>query len=94
MAVDLAKQKEAFAKLKDELARLDSQFESAVKALGLKEGEALEMDPADVPQEVMEAMEAAKAKAAEAGRNAADAARAEEAPSGAPRRARRGAISI
>ena len=43
MAVDLAKQREQFAKLKDDFARLNAKFADATKALGLKEDE-LEME--------------------------------------------------
>lgn len=67
MAVDLAKQREQFAKLKDDFARLNAKFADATKALGLKEDE-LEMDPAEIPPEAVKAMETAKAEAEKAGR--------------------------
>lgn len=95
MAVDLVKQREQFAKLKDDFARLNAKFADATKALGLKEDE-LEMDPAEIPPEAVKAMETAKVEAEKAGRNAAAALEAESSAQSCCRqkRPRRGAIAV
>lgn len=95
MAVDLVKQREQFAKLKDDFAHLNAKFADAAKALGLKEDE-LEMDPAEIPPEAVKAMETAKAEAEKAGRNAAAALEAESSAQTCcgQKRPRRGAIAV
>ena len=89
-AIDIAKQQETLARLRDELSRLNVQFDEQKKAAGLPEGD-VTMDPSEVTPQLAAALETVKVEAEKAGRNAAASLAAETAPeTAAPRRARRG----
>ena len=94
--IDYEKQAAALARMKEELARLNDQFDAACKSAGIKSEADLKADPAQLPPEMRASYEKMKAEAEKAGRAAAAALEAEVAADDpAPaRRVRRGALSI
>lgn len=94
--IDIKKQKETIERLRNELERLNSSFEKAKRDSGIAADEQVTVDASKLSPEVKAAFEAQKQKAESEARNAVAALESESsaAPSGTPRRARRGAIAI
>ena len=95
--IDIAKQQDTLARLRDELQRLNQKFDETKKAMGLPVNEEVTINPSEVTPALKQAMEAAMEAAKKAGASAAASLSMETvsaaATSGA-RRPRRGAMVI
>ena len=92
--MDLAKQNQNIERLRDELERLNKQYAQFKEAVGLTQEADLNVDAVSMTPAVREMMQAAQLEAERASRQAVAALPAETAPVSAPKRARRGALSI
>ena len=92
--MDLAKQNQNIERLRDELERLNNQYAKFKEAVGLTQEADLNVDAASMTPAVQELMQAAQLEAERASRQAVATLTAESAPVSAPKRARRGALSI
>lgn len=92
--MDLAKQNQNIERLRDELERLNKQYAQFKEAVGLTQEADLNVDAVSMTPAVREMMQAAQLEAERASRQAVAALMAETAPVSAPKRARRGALSI
>lgn len=94
--IDIAKQQEQLARLRDELGRLNQKFDETKKAMGLPVDEEVKVDPSELTPALKKAMEAAKAEAERVGAAAAASLTNEmEVPAATgSHRPRRGAIAI
>ena len=93
--MDLAKQNQNIERLRDELERLNNQYAKFKEAVGLTQEADLNVDAASMTPAVQELMQAAQLEAERASRQAVATLNAETAQtSAAPKRPRRGALSI
>ena len=92
--MDLAKQNQNIERLRDELERLNNQYAKFKEAVGLTQEADLNVDAASMTPAVQELMQAAQLEAERASRQAVATLTAETAQVSAPKRARRGALSI
>ena len=92
--MDLAKQNQNIERLRDELDRLNKQWAQVKEAMGINDDADLKVEDSRMTPTMKEMMQAAQLEAERASRQAVATLTAESAPVSAPKRARRGALSI
>lgn len=92
--MDLAKQNQNIERLRDELDRLNKQWAQVKEAMGINDDADLKVEDSQMTPAMKEMMQAAQLEAERASRQAVATLTAESAPVSAPKRARRGALSI
>ena len=93
--MDLAKQNQNIERLRDELDRLNKQWAHVKEAMGINDDADLKVEDSQMTPTMKEMMQAAQLEAERASRQAVASLNAETAEvSAAPKRARRGALSI
>ena len=92
--MDLAKQNQNIERLRDELDRLNKQWAHVKEAMGINDDADLKVEDSQMTPTMKEMMQAAQLEAERASRQAVATLTAESAPVSAPKRARRGALSI
>ena len=90
---DIARQQQEIEALKNELESINRNFDKQKKALGLREGEEITVNEAEIPQMVKDAMKKMEDEARKNGL-ARSAAEAQNSTPSAPARRRRGALHI
>ncbi len=93
--MDLAKQNQNIERLREELSRLNSQYAKFKEAIGINDDADLTLEDSQMTPAVKEMMQAAQLEAERASRQAVATLNAESAQTtAAPKRPRRGALSI
>ena len=92
--MDLAKQNQNIERLRDELDRLNKQWAQVKEAMGINDDADLKVEDSQVTPAMMALMQDARNEAERASRQAVATLTAESAQVSAPKRARRGALSI
>ena len=92
--MDLAKQNQNIERLRDELDRLNKQWAQVKEAMGINDDADLKVEDSQMTPAMKEMMQAAQLEAERASRQAVATLTAESASVSAPKRVRRGALSI